>query len=73
MPPPLGVELQHHVARGGDVARTVIVAAERLGVDAVCLARNSHGPLGRVLLSSVATQVARDCRVPVLLVQPTRS
>jgi hypothetical protein len=34
---------------------------------------HNHGLLARVLLSSVAIQVARECRLPVLLVQPSRS
>ncbi|HEV8246766.1 MAG TPA: universal stress protein, partial [Polyangiaceae bacterium] len=61
------------VIEGEDAASGIWHAAERLAVDAVCMA--SHGRTGLVhaLVGSQAEEVMRRCRCPVLLVPPERA
>lgn len=64
------VPTRTEVLHGEDVAATLCAAAERLGVDAVCIA--SHGASGvlRAVLGSVAQKVVHGSRKPVLVVRP---
>lgn len=45
-------------------------AAERLGVDAVCLASRGHSGVKRAVLGSVAEAVMRDSPRPVFIIRP---
>jgi len=55
---------------GGDVARTLAQAAERLDADLVCMGSHGRGGLGRALLGSVAQQMLAHSRRPVLVLRP---
>lgn len=55
---------------GDEVAERVCAAAERLGADAICLGSHGRGGVARTLLGSVAEQVLRRTRRPVLVVRP---
>jgi nucleotide-binding universal stress UspA family protein len=61
------VAVQTHVARG-PVARRILEAADRLGVDVICL--TSHGRTGitKAVLGSVAATVLKTTRRPVFIV-----
>ena len=52
----------------GQPAEAIVKTARHLGVDLVCLGTRGHGAVGRVVLGSVALDVARHSPVPVMLV-----
>lgn len=58
-----------HVVESHDVGRALCQAAERLGVDLLCLGTHGRGGLARALLGSVAQSVAERTERPVLLVR----
>jgi nucleotide-binding universal stress UspA family protein len=63
-----GIATHVEIAHGGAVAE-ICAAAERLGVDVVCL--GSHGePILKRLLGSVVAGVLRESTRPVLVVRP---
>ena len=53
---------------GQSVAGEILQAAERLDVDAIALASHGRTGIGRVLLGSVAEEVARKSTRPLLIV-----
>ncbi len=57
------------VLRRGDVARAICETADRLGVDAICLAASTKSRLDKTLLGSVASEVARQASQPIMLVR----
>jgi nucleotide-binding universal stress UspA family protein len=64
-----GVRTLAHILSGKDVAGELCAAAERLGVDAICI--GSHGESGiKRLLGSVAQKILAESRRPVFLVRP---
>lgn len=67
---PENVVTRTEVVQHQDAARAICEAAERLGVDAICL--GSHGRTGfkRAILGSVAEAVMRESRRPVLVARP---
>ena len=56
------------VLEGESVAEEILQAAERLDVDAIALASHGRTGIGRVLLGSVAEEVARRSPRPLLIV-----
>jgi nucleotide-binding universal stress UspA family protein len=64
-----GVTTRVQVIPGGNPAQAIVAAAERLGVDAICLASHGRTGLDRVLLGSVAEEVIRRASKPVLVVR----
>ncbi len=64
-----GIRTRVEVLDAGSPAHAIVRAAERLGVDAICL--SSHGRTGalRTLLGSVAEEVLRSSERPVLVVR----
>jgi nucleotide-binding universal stress UspA family protein len=60
-----------HVLEAKDVAQAVCQAAERLGVDLVCLGTHGRSGAAKALLGSVAQEVLAQCRRPVLLTRTT--
>lgn len=54
---------------GDDPVPEILAAAERLGVDAVCVGAHGAGP-SRSALGTVARRVVTECSRPVLLVHP---
>jgi nucleotide-binding universal stress UspA family protein len=63
-----GVETLFELAEGQDVAEQVLVVADRVGADALCLASCGHGGLVRKRLGPVAEALLRDSRLPLFLV-----
>ncbi len=64
-----GIGTYVSVVEGESVASEILQAAERLDVDAVALASHGRTGLGRVLLGSVAEEVARRSSRPLLIVR----
>jgi nucleotide-binding universal stress UspA family protein len=65
-----GITTHVEIARGPVVAE-ICAAAERLGVDAVCVGSRGESRLD-ALLGSTAAAVLRECPRPVLVVRPPR-
>jgi nucleotide-binding universal stress UspA family protein len=65
-----GVQVRTLVRTGG-VAATIADQAQLEGVDLIVLGSNVRRGLTSVLGTSIADQVVRDARCPILLVQPT--
>lgn len=53
-----------------DTPLAISQAAERLGVDAVCVASHGRGGVRRAVLGSVAEAVMRESRRPVFVIRP---
>jgi nucleotide-binding universal stress UspA family protein len=56
--------------RAKDTARAIHETAERLGADVICLASHGRSGIARAALGSVAEEVMRNSRRPVLVVRP---
>lgn len=65
------VECHVHDTEVGDVARSMTVHAEELGVDLIVLCTHGGGDLSRWVFGTIAQQVLADWRGPVLLVPHT--
>ena len=63
-----GIATHFLVLEGDSVAGEILQAAERLDVDAIALASHGRTGLGRLLVGSVAEEVARRSSRPVLIV-----
>jgi nucleotide-binding universal stress UspA family protein len=70
MPGRLGDIATHTEIAHGAVARAIREAAERLGVDVICMASHGRTGLAKTLLGSVAGAVLMTSRRPVLVVRP---
>ena len=66
-----GIACSHHVVMGQPV-RSILQTCRRRGADLIVMATHGRGGLKRAVLGSVADQVARESRTPVLLVQRGR-
>jgi nucleotide-binding universal stress UspA family protein len=64
----LRVEVHVHVAREGDVARSIVEHADELGCDVVALSTHGSGGWRELWWGNIAQQVLRRGRQPVLLV-----
>jgi nucleotide-binding universal stress UspA family protein len=63
-----GVRTVHHVLHGVNVASVLEEQARTLGADAIVMGTHGRTGLGRILMGSVATDVVKANRVPVILV-----
>ncbi len=61
-----------HVLEARDARKAICQAAERLGVDLICLGTHGRSGLARVVLGSVATGVLEQSARPVLLARAPR-
>ncbi len=52
----------------GQPAEAIVAKARKVGADLICMGTRGHGAVGRVVLGSVALDVARHSPVPVMLV-----
>ncbi len=70
---PAGVAVRWHVleAPQGRVVARICSAESELGIDLVCVASHGRTGLRRVLLGSVAEELARRGRAPTLVVRIT--
>ncbi len=59
------------VVAEGIAAQAIVDLAEERGAAAIVMATHGRGGLGRLVLGSVAAQVATQATVPLLLVRPT--
>jgi nucleotide-binding universal stress UspA family protein len=57
------------VCEGTPVADTLIKAVYSAGADAIVMSTHGRSGLGRLVFGSVAEQVLRQSRIPVLLVR----
>ena len=62
-----GIVTQLHVIDAPDAWQAICQAAERLGVDLVCLGTHGRTGIARAALGSVATNVLTHSRRPLLL------
>ena len=67
-----GIFAQVEVVAAADVGRAISQAAERLGVDAICLGSDNRSEIGRALLGSVTRTVCSLTRRPLLIVSALR-
>jgi nucleotide-binding universal stress UspA family protein len=67
------IRTEHHVVHDVNPASVIEREARRLECDLVVLGTHGRTGLGRVLMGSVATDVLRRSRVPVLLYHAGRS
>ncbi len=70
VPPEAGLQVHLETPLSSDPAQSICQAAERLGVDALCLVMRQRGGLARALGESISTRVVNEASVPVLLVPP---
>lgn len=61
------VSTRIHVVEASDTAAAICQAAERLGVDLICLGTHGRSGVSRALLGSIAAAVLSGTRRPVLL------
>lgn len=67
---PPNVVTRTEVVKHAETARAICQAAERLGVDAICIASHGRAGIERAALGSVAEAVMRLSRRPVFVVRP---
>ena len=67
-----GITTSVQVVIDRPVAQGIAHAAERLGVDAICMGSHGRGGLARAVLGSVVTELSSISRKPVLLVRGPR-
>lgn len=60
------------IVRDDDASAAIVTTAERLGVDAICMATRGRSGLSRIVLGSEAEGVLQRARQPVVLVPPER-
>jgi nucleotide-binding universal stress UspA family protein len=63
-----GITTHVSVIDGGEAAKAIVQAAERLNVDAISMGSHGRSNIARVLLGSVAEEVTRRAGRPVLVV-----
>jgi nucleotide-binding universal stress UspA family protein len=67
-----GVATEVEVVEGAGVAECVQRAAERLRVDAICIASHGRSGLARTLLGSVSQEILSGARLPTFVVPAPR-
>lgn len=67
-----GIVTECEVAKTPDAFMGILHAAERLAVDAICMATRGRSGVSRLLLGSQAQQLLERVRQPVVLVPPER-
>jgi nucleotide-binding universal stress UspA family protein len=64
-----GIATHVSVVDGGEAAKAIVQAAERLNVDVISVGSHGRSNIARVLLGSVAEEVTRHAKKPVLVVR----
>lgn len=67
------VSTRTEVVRHSNVPQAICEAAERLGVDVVCIGSHGRSGFKRAVLGSVAETVMRESRRPVFVIRPLRA
>ncbi|ATB27399.1 universal stress protein [Melittangium boletus] len=65
-----GREVHVEVLSGEDVATVILKAAERLGVDVLCLGTHGHSGMKKTVMGAVAKEVVARADRPVMVVRP---
>jgi nucleotide-binding universal stress UspA family protein len=60
-----------HLIKSDETAAAISSAAARLGVDAICIASHGRTGIARALVGSVADQILRQTRLPVMVIRPS--
>jgi nucleotide-binding universal stress UspA family protein len=66
----LNIETQCEVVSDESVADAIVAAAERLDVEAVCMATHGRSGISALVAGSVAREVAASSKRPLLLLRP---
>ncbi len=66
------VHTEVHVRVGIDITHVLVSAAERLAVDAICMSTSPRSLVRKAFVPSIADELLRRCRRPVLMVPPQR-
>jgi len=61
------------LVHAGDPAAVTVRLAEEIGADLIVMATHGHKGFVRIVLGSVAEQVLRDAKCPVLTLRPAAS
>jgi nucleotide-binding universal stress UspA family protein len=69
VPPEHGIEVEARVVEEFDPGRAIVAAAEREGVDAICMSTRENS-LAKAFLGSVANAVVGSSHVPVYVIPP---
>jgi nucleotide-binding universal stress UspA family protein len=67
-----GIETRFEIVEGEDPARTILAAAERLGVDLTCMGTHGRSGLSALVAGCVACEVASGSSRPLFLVRPPK-
>jgi nucleotide-binding universal stress UspA family protein len=65
-----GMTVNYHVEASEETAEAIVNAATELDADVIAIATHGRSGLGRMLMGSVAEEVIRIAKVPVVLVGP---
>lgn len=65
-----GMTVNFHVEASEETAEAIVDAATELYADVIAIATHGRSGLGRMLMGSVAEEVIRIAKVPVILVGP---
>jgi len=63
-------QVKTYVVRGDDAALSMAQCAARFGVDVICIASHGRSGISRALVGSVADQLLRATKLPVLVLRP---
>ncbi len=64
------IETRFELAHEGPPAAAIQATAQRLDVDAVCIATHGRSGLSKLVAGSVASEVAAACTKPLLMLRP---
>jgi nucleotide-binding universal stress UspA family protein len=66
------IHTEHHVLRGAESGAGLLAQAARLGADVIVMGTHGRSGLLRALMGSVAMDVLKHAKVPVVLVHDPR-
>ena len=66
-----GIETHVEIVHDGSASEAIRAAAERLDVEAVCMATHGRSGISRLVAGSIASEVAAASTRPLLLLRPT--
>lgn len=66
----MGLKVQTHLASRGAVYTTILEVAQELRVDMIAMSTHGRSGLARLVMGSVADDVVRHARMPVMVMRP---
>lgn len=66
----LGISTSISILEGSSVEETLLHAVERLNVDLIALASHGRSGIKRIVVGSVAEEIARRASKPVMIIHP---